>query len=84
MKKKNGEPYCPLCWLFNSGILTMSYYSPYITEKYNPLYTRNNQGFFMAQLINKQQLLKSAQGPKIPTLIGKVVGKPLGGGPLAV
>lgn len=60
MKKKNGEPYCPLCWLFNSGILTMSYYSPYITEKYNPLDTRNNG------------------------LIGKVVGKPLGGGPLAV
>ena len=27
------------------GILIRAYYNPYITGKYNPLYTANNQGF---------------------------------------
>ena len=38
------------------GILTMVYYNPYITGSYNPLYTLNNQVFFIAQLENNSFL----------------------------
>ena len=35
-------------WLI--GILIMVYYNPYITGYYDPQYTLNNQGFFIAQI----------------------------------
>ncbi len=48
--KKPGVPYFPWNAGCLIGILKMVYYNPNITGQYNPLYTLNNQVFFIAQV----------------------------------
>ena len=46
--EKNPPTFHYTGWL--TGILIMIYCNPHITGQYNPLYTLNNLGFFIAQL----------------------------------
>ena len=53
-KKKTLTFHYPGCL---PGILIMVYYNPHITGQYNPLYTPNNQGFYLLNLFCSEKYL---------------------------
>ena len=60
LKRKNPPTFHYTGWLI--GILILVYYNPFITGYYNPLYTLNNQVFFIALLDSQLPTSKTIAG----------------------